>query len=298
MKRVGILRGGKGKHYENSLQKGGEIISYLLENLSEKYKPIDILIDRAEVWHLNGLPLKPSDLIHKIDFIWNFSHSSYSEILKSFSIPTISLNSFSSGISQSREILRDHMKMIGVKMPNHLILPVYLEDLDGPKEEYITKKAKEVAQKFPAPWIVRSFNSDPSMGVHLAKTFPELVDSIQDGVDRNDSLLIEELITGKNAFLHTVSNFRKDPSYTFPAGKYSTQEKEKLLMLSKKIHSHLGNPHYLKSNFVLHPKNGIYLTGVEFHPDLKKDSHLQKVAELVGAKVNDVLEHILSSVSK
>lgn len=43
-KRIGILRGGNGKHYALSLKKGGDIISHLHEYLGEKYKPVDIWI--------------------------------------------------------------------------------------------------------------------------------------------------------------------------------------------------------------------------------------------------------------
>jgi len=40
-KRIGILRGGMGDFYETSLKEGGDIILYLLDNLSEKLKVID-----------------------------------------------------------------------------------------------------------------------------------------------------------------------------------------------------------------------------------------------------------------
>ena len=51
-KRVGILRGGAGKNYLSSLKKGGEIILHISENLSDKYKPVDILVDKDYIWHI------------------------------------------------------------------------------------------------------------------------------------------------------------------------------------------------------------------------------------------------------
>jgi len=62
-KRVGILRGGLKEHYSSSLRKGGEIISYISENLADKYKPYDILVDKDGKWHLNGVPIDPSKTI-------------------------------------------------------------------------------------------------------------------------------------------------------------------------------------------------------------------------------------------
>jgi len=64
-RRVGILRGGTGEHYASSLKKGGDIILYISENLSNKYKVVDILIDKDHIWHLGGLPISPSDLAHR-----------------------------------------------------------------------------------------------------------------------------------------------------------------------------------------------------------------------------------------
>src|SRR3990167_7459522 len=52
-RRVGILRGGTGEHYASSLKKGGDIILYISENLSNKYKVVDILIDKVHILENN-----------------------------------------------------------------------------------------------------------------------------------------------------------------------------------------------------------------------------------------------------
>ena len=95
-KRVGILRGGTGKYYASSLKKGGEIILHISENLADKYKVFDILVDKDYIWHLNGVPVNPGDLISKVDVVWNTSHPSFSNILESLSIPNIGIGFFSS----------------------------------------------------------------------------------------------------------------------------------------------------------------------------------------------------------
>ena len=298
-KRIGILRGGHIGNYEDSLAKGGELISHISENLSDKYKVVDILIDKEGIWYINGLPILPVDLMHRVDVVWNTAHSSFQNILKDFSIPNIGVTPFSKVVGDSREMLQEHMKKIGVEMPRHIIFPVYQKDFDGPKEKYVNKKAREVLEKFGAPWIVKSFNPDSNIGVHIAKTFPELIDAIADIVSHSDSVLVEELISGKNAFMHTVGGFRGDlPTqagdiYVFPPLGFSKDEKEKLIKMAKNIHNHLGIEYYLKSNFVVNNKKGIFLTSVEFSPDLKKGSHFCKACISVGAKSHHVLEHIL-----
>src|SRR3989339_1673267 len=178
IKRVGVLRGGSGKHYASSLKKGGEIISHIFEKLGHISKPVDIFIDKNHIWHCGGVPINPSDLINKIDIAWNVAHPSLSSILDSLSIPHISTPAFSSTLENSKELLREHMKEIGLQMPRSIIIPAYQKDFDGPRERYAIKKAKEIFEKFSAPWIVKSFTPNSNMGVHLAKTFGELSEAI------------------------------------------------------------------------------------------------------------------------
>jgi len=297
IKRVGVLRGGAGKHYGPSLKKGGEIITYIFDNLNDKYKIVDILIDKDYIWHINGVPILPADLVNKIDVVWNTSHPSFSNILESLSIPNIGIPFFGSGLENSRDLLHEHVKSISLQMPKSIILPVYQKDFDGERGQYAIKKAKEIHGKFCAPWVVKSFTEDSNMGIHLAKTFPELVNAIEDGIKHEKSILIEEFIAGKVASVHSVPKFRGEDIYTFPLGNtfgnFSLEEKEKLANLTKILHKHIGAKHYLKSDFVLTPRGKIYLLLIESIPDLKLGSHFFQVCESVGAKTHHVIEHIL-----
>ena len=298
-KRIGILRGGTGEHYTKSLQKGGEIISYITDNLGNKFQVFDIFVDKDHVWHFKGIPVSPSDLVNKVDVVWNTSHPSFSNILNSLSIPNIGTGFFSSALENSREMLKEHISKIGIIMPRHIVLPVYKEDIDGPIELYAVQKAKEIHGKFPAPWIVKSFAPNSNMAIHLAKTFPELVSAIEDGVKNGTSILIEEFITGKVASVHSVPGFRGEDIYTFPLGNsfgiFSGEEKEKLASLVKDLHKHIDAKHYLKSDFVVSPRGRVFLLQIETSPDLKTNSHFSQVCEMVGAEMHHVVEHILNS---
>ena len=299
--RVGILRGGVGEDYASSLRHGGDIILHINDNLSDKYKTLDILIDKDGVWHLNGLPINPSDLQNKIDIAWNTTHPNFSHTLESLSIPNVGRGIFSSSLENSREMLREHMKKVGVNMPRHLVIPLYQKDFDGPRERYSIKKAKEVHQKFPAPWIIKSFTPDATMGIHLAKTFNELVGAIEDGVNHEKSILVEEFISGKVASLHSVPHFRGQEIYNFPLGntfgQFTDQEKEKLNALVRNLHDHLGISHYMKSDFVMNLRGKVYLLNIELSPDLRADSHFSQVCDLVGAKPHHIIDHIIDRIS-
>lgn len=292
-KRVGIIRGGKGKNYEASLRQGGELISHIFENLSERWKVVDILIDKDGIWHANGIPISPADLTQKVELIWNTAHHSLANVLQGFSIPTINISSFSFLLQQESEVLRDHLKELDLKMPRKIVFPLYQEDFDGPVDLYVARKAREVLGKFSAPWIVKTFTEDVDMGIHLAKTFPELVTALQDGIRHQKSILVEEFIYGRNISLHSVGGFRGKGVYVFPPENLLKEEKEKFIQMAKDLHRHLGAEHYLNSNFVLHPKRGIFVTDVSLLPDLQPGSHLEKACDSVGAKVHHLVEHIL-----
>ncbi len=293
-KRVGIIRGGAGEHYASSLKKGGDIISHIVENLSEKYKVLDILIDKDYIWHLSGVPVSPGDLAHKVDAVWNTSHPSFSGIIESLSIPHIGAGSF---LGASQDILRKHIRQIGVAMPRSILLPVYQKDFDGPREKYSIKKAKTVFEKFGSPWIVKSFTPDANMGVHFAQTFNELVAAIEDGVKHQKSILVEEFIAGKVASVHSVPHFRGEATYVFPPvnvyGELASSEKDQLSSLAKTLHHHIGARHYLKANFILNKRGKFYLLDFDSTPNLKSFSHFSQACESVGAKMHDVVEHIL-----
>lgn len=298
-KRIGILRGGTGENYKASLKDGGDIILYITENLNNKYKVVDILIDKDGIWHVNGVPVLPAGLVHRVDVIWNVAHPSLAVVLDNLSIPNVSNGFFSSAMENSSDMLREHMKHIDVQMLRSMVLPLYQKDFDGPRERYAIKKAKEVHEKFSSPWVVRSFTHDSNMGMHLAKTFPELVDAIEDGLNHGKSILVEEFIAGKVASVHSMPKFRDQDIYTFPLGNtfgiFSPNEKEKLFSLAKDLHRHIGVKHYLKSDFVLNPRGKVYLLQIESIPDLNNDSHFSQVCESVGVKTHHVIEHILDS---
>jgi len=300
MKRVGILRGGPKGDYYASLREGGNIIAHIFENLAEKWKVTDIFIDKNGAWHLGGIEIEPSLIPDKVDLVWNTAHHSLADILNSLSIPNINISSFTILLRNDPEVLAEHIKNFDLKMPKKIVLPPYQEDFDGPLDLYIARKAREVLGKFSAPWIIKTFTFDASMGVHLAKTFPELKNAIEDGVKHQKSILIEEFIYGKNIDVHSVSGFRGENIYVFPClpdrqtpSNFLKEEKEKIIQLAKNLHKHLEVEHYLKSSFILHPKRGIFITNMSFSPDLAEDSHFHQVCESVGAKAHQVIEHIL-----
>ncbi len=301
--RVGVLRGGIGEGYDSSLKYGGEILSFLTDYLGHKFKIHDIFIDADGVWHFSGLPVLPGDLINKVDVVWNATHPTNSNILESVSVPTVSTPFFSHAIEKNPTLLKEFMKQNGIEMARSVVFPVYQADFDGPVEKYITKKAREVWQKFSPPWIVRPFSLNANIGIRVAKTFPDLVEAITELVNEGESILVEELIYGKVARVHAVPGFRGEEIYVLPPaevkddrihlGSFKKEEKEKLVNFAKDICKHIGSTHYIDSALVMTPKGKIYLKTISLAPDLTDDSCLHRSLEYLGVKREDVLEHML-----
>lgn len=293
-KRVGVIRGGAHGGYHSSLRQGGEIIMHIADKLPERWKVADILIDKEGVWHINGLRTEPASIIHKVDVVWNTAHPGISNVLADLSLPHIAVSPFSFLLGQESGVLTEHLKGISLNTPKKIVLPVYQSNFDGPLEEYAARKAKEIWRKFPAPWIVKTYTEDSDMGVHVAKTFPQLVDAILDGVAHQKSILVEELVGGVNASVHSVAGWRGQDIYIFPVRNIENGYKEKLESIVKNLHRHLGATHYLRSDFAIHPRRGIFVTEISFLPDLKEDSHFHRACASVGAEMHHVVEHILN----
>ena len=82
------------------------------------------------------------------------------------------------------------------------------------------------------------FTSDSNMGIHLTKTFGELAEAIEDGVNHNKSILVEEFISGKSSTVHSISGFRGEDIYVFPPQNFLTDEKERVIF-SLKIYTNI-----------------------------------------------------------
>jgi D-alanine-D-alanine ligase len=327
MIKVGVIRGGISGEYKVSLASGAAVLDHLRgEKLSKKYKAIDIFIDRDGIWHINGIPTTMDKLIHKVDVIINALHGDYGEdgkvqqLLEQWKIPYTGSGPFASAIGYNKFLSKQEFSKLGINTPRHILFPAYQKDFDGPRDEYATKKAREVWGRLPPPWIVKPLTGGSSMGVHVCKTFQSLVDAFQVGVNEEVSVLVEEFIKGKEATVGVIDEFRGKKIYTLPPieiripktatffdnevkyngqsqeicpGNFTDEEKAELERLASLIHSGLGLSHYSRSDFIIHPKKGIYALEVNTLPGLTNESLMPKALSAVGSNLPEFIEHII-----
>ena len=332
MIKVGVIRGGVSGEYEVSLASGAQVLSHLRSDaMNKKYKAIDIFIDRDGIWHINGIPTTMEKIIHKVDVIINALHGDYGEdgkvqqLLEQWKIPYTGSGPVASAVGYNKFLTKQEFTKLGIKTPKHMLFPAYQEDFDGPRSKYAAKKAKEVWEKLPPPWIVKPLTGGSSMGVHVCKTFKDLVDAFDVGMDQKVSVLVEEFIKGKEATVGVINDFRKKKIYTLPPieiripktstffdnnvkyngqsqeicpGNFTSEEKEELERLAALIHKGLDLSDYSRSDFIVHPKKGIYALEVNTLPGLTDQSLMPKAINAVGATMPQFIEHLIKLALK
>lgn len=327
MIRVGVIRGGISSEYDVSLATGGNVLSHLRsDKMNEKYKTIDILIDKDGVWHINGRPTDLEQVSKSVDVIFNALHGDFGEdgklqqMLDQWNIPYTGSGAFASALGYNKALAKEQFSRLGIKTANHV---VFMADEENPYpsiEELAQKRAKLVWQKFAPPWVVKPQSSGSSFGVKICKTFGELVDALKIGIESNMNILVEEMIDGKEATVAVVEGLRGKDFYTLPPieiripktktffdydakysgiseeicpGNFTREEKEELERLASLIHTGLNLSHYSRSDFIVHPKRGIYALEVNTLPGLTDESLTPKALSAVGATMPEFLDHII-----
>lgn len=327
MIKVGVIRGGVSSEYEVSLKTGSSILSHLRsDKLNKKYKTIDILIDKEGVWHINGKPVSMKDVFHSVDVIFNALHGDFGEdgkvqqLLDLWGIPYTGSGSFASAVGFNKVLAKEQFISLGVKTPNYLVIPQYKKELDGGIESYSKLISKKIHSKLSPPWIVKPLSGGSSVGMKMCHTYPELMDAFIDGVNKDTDVLIEEIIEGKEATVGVINSFRDKKVYILPSieiripqnkkffdyeakytgvseeicpGNFSRKEKAELERLAEIIHTGLNLEHYSRSDFIIHPKRGIYALEVNTLPGFTDESLVPKMLNAVGASVPEFIDHVI-----
>lgn len=203
MIRIGVIRGGTNKNdYQKSISNGSILLRALRSH--DEYQEHDILIDQDENWHLDGVPILPSTLIHKIDIaILTIKHpllnNGYVEnILKSLGIKTVSIpkESLRGYIPES---LKEKISNIGIHLPRKLEI-----DFNDPN------LANNIHKTFSPPYsfVVYKDNGELHQALHF-NTIQDLFDNLeQNEINIDHKYFIEEYIHGDQWAVTVIPNFR------------------------------------------------------------------------------------------
>lgn len=318
--RVGVLRGGPSAEYEVSLNSGAAVIKALNEIHKDKFRAIDIFINKNGIWHIDGIQVKPEQAVHKIDVAWNALHGNYGEdgkiqaFFEAHSTPFTGSGSLSSALGMNKllakKIFRDH----GIKTP--LEREVLAKDIST--EESMHALVRNLFSTLLLPVVVKPTSSGSSVGVTIVRSYDELPDALREAARHGDSILIEEYISGTEATCGVIEHFRGMDLYALPpveivpaAGffdyeakyrgkseeivpaRFPEKTKKEIEKIAQSIHKALGLRHYSRSDFIIHPRRGIYALEVNTLPGLTDESLLPKSLRAVGSDIHELVEHAI-----
>ncbi len=317
-KKVGVLRGGPSSEYEVSLKTGKAVI----DALTEDFEVYDILITKDGVWHHQGLAITPEKVFKKVDVIFNALHGTYGEdgtvqkLMDTFGIPYTGSTALASAVGMNKVLAKKVYKTHKLKTPLHTTVNKGVD---------VSKVAKEIFKSFPIPAVVKPVSGGSSVATTIAKTLAQLEKGIEEALKHGDTVLIEEFIAGKEATCGVVDNFRSEKIYTLLPieirkpqasdffdykakysgeseeicpGNFTSAEKQVIQEMAKQAHEALGLRHYSRSDFIIHPRRGIYILETNTLPGLTEQSLVPKSLQAIGCSFKDFLKHLIDLAVK
>ncbi|MDO8492276.1 MAG: D-alanine--D-alanine ligase [bacterium] len=313
--RVGVLRGGPSSEFDVSLATGKTVLDNLPEDL---YQPIDIFIDQKGEWHRRGIPVTPERAVMDIDVIFNALHGQYGEdgkvqqLLDHFKMPYTGSGALASAVGMNKILAKKHFVQKGIKTPYYKVIEM---------SPNLDEKLVEIFRTFPQPSVIKPYNGGSSLGVTVARNFNEFCQSTANAFHYSPKIIIEEYIDGREGTLGLIENFRQMPIYALlPVeiqpingrtffdyeakyaghsneicpGNFSKGEVEEIIKAVSASHEAIGGRHYSRTDFIIHPRRGIYVLEVNTLPGLTESSLIPKSLQALGIKLSEFLHHIIS----
>jgi len=306
--KIAILRGGGNFDHTISMDNGISI----LKNLSEdKYILYDIVLSKDGNWYINGKTISPEKLFRQIDLVFNTikTNGSIEKILDNFGVKYIGSDSFSLSLVGNKHLSKKVYEKNGIKTPYYKLIR---------KDSYEEKDILNIFRDAPAPYVVKPALGDFSFNVAFVDTMSGLKENIERLFEITDVVLVEEFIEGREINCCVVDNFRKKKNYSFLpteivyegkifdknlknnnnsfdviSPRISSFEKEEVQRLAVEVHTLLGLNNYSHSDFIVHPKRGIYILETNALPDFRDNSHLLKSIESIGLNLPEFLDHLI-----
>jgi D-alanine-D-alanine ligase len=312
-KRILVLRGGPSSEFEVSLRSGKAII----ETLKNKHSIKDCVIDKQGNWVIDGMIVSPNKATMNTDLVFNAMHGEYGEdgtvqnLLENLGVKFTGPNSFGAKMSINKATAKKIYKQFGLKTPIAILIE-RTEDLDN--------LAINLFRSFPMPMVLKPADKGSSVGVTIARDYNSLINSLKSLFVYHDKLIVEEYIPGKEATLGVIQEFRNKDIYSLMPieirkpkdkdffdyeskysgtslelcpGDFSLQERDELAEMTKMAHKILGLRHYSRSDFIIHPKRGIYILETNSLPGLTQESLMPKGVKAIGSSFEEFLDHVI-----
>lgn len=316
--KVAVLRGGPSSEYEVSLKTGFGVISNLPE---EKYKVIDVLVDKKGEWFVEGVLIKPETIGIRADVVFIALHGEYGEdgtvqkFLEIHGIPFTGSKSLASALGMNKILTKKIMKQYGIPTPHGRVV--------RKDEAPVQKLAHDLFKTFLQPSVIKPATAGSSVGVSVVHTIHEIEAGLTKAFEVSPTVLVEECIKGKEGTCGVLEHFRDQELYALPPveilpkehqkffdfeskysaengakeicpGNFSRKEIEEMEKFAKELHKAVGCRHYSRTDFMVHPKRGVFALEINTLPGLTPTSLIPKEIEAVGSSYPALLDHLIT----
>lgn len=302
MIRVGIVRGGVSDGYEASLRSG----AFVLQNLpKDRYAPVDIFIDREGVWHLQGRPVSPELLAHRVDILWNLTNGFYGsdgkmhQFFEQLGIPYVGPTPFTAAELSHYGLLRNRLTEKGYAAPRSLYVAQWKEDVRA----HVTAVVKAAFALVSPPWIVRALSRGHMQGHIICATREDLTLVLTRMADAQIPVVVEESITGISVYTVVVPGLRGAELYvTVPHRRTLTRQTlpresaDRIVQKVRAVYRDLHLSTHAHITAVLGKNGEVYITEVDPHPDFSPESDTVHAFAHLGISFSEFADSVLGRV--
>jgi D-alanine-D-alanine ligase len=228
-KKVAILYGGRSVEHGVSVNSARNIFEYIDK---DRFEPLTIGISKTGQWFLTnsvtkdieqgkamglildaqrpGFTLISSGDRMKADIIFPVLHGTDGEdgsiqgLIKAMDIPMVGTGVLGSSVSMNKIIAKKLLRLAGLPVTNFLTFHFTEKD---------NIKFKEIKKELGLPFMVKSASLGSSVGVSKVKDEDSFHKAIDEAFRYDDSLLIEEFITGREIECAILGNTPPQASY-------------------------------------------------------------------------------------
>ncbi|MDP3735008.1 MAG: hypothetical protein Q8R39_01105 [bacterium] len=301
---IGIIRGGAGSGYEESLCSGATVSAALGEAAEEReWQVHDIFIDRNGVWHRGGVARSPERSLRMLDVAVNALHGEGGEdgalarTLESFGV------AHTGTLSSSASALADRGRARALAQQSGVRIPLAYTIRAGEEADAL---GAALFRTVSPPALVRAKDSalvtpvfagdDAALAIALRQVLL---------YSPATAVLVEEHIPGQRLALGVLERFRGESLYVLPfaetepggeivcPARIKRAVKEKMVSAARGLFAAFGLRHYALFEFAA-SENDTFFLDVRTLPALRENACFQRSLASVGATLGEFAEHMIS----
>lgn len=317
--KVGVLMGGPSHEHDISLKTGRQVV----ENLNrDKYWIFPVYISMEGSWFFEGKMVSKEAILSDIDIAFIAMHGEFGEdgqiqvILEQYGKPYTGSGKLAS------QLAIDKYKSKKIFQNNNLIVP---------KAALIKYGEKGFLQKFESvslagPWFVKPACRGSSVGASLVQDKNGIFEAVQKAFSCDNQVLAEEYLIGReftcgilenyndkkyfalpvteiipekeHIFFDYNAKYTKDAAKEITPAEISTELSMAIQAKAVAAHTALNCEGYSRSDFIVTPKNEIYILELNTLPGMTETSLLPQAAKAAGIEFSKLLDKIIHNGMK